>query len=80
MIFIFQTHPYRGVPNNMSKNTYNLPNFQAFATDVPRCSIPRLQGKSAGGNLTFDLKNSCSLELFKHVLNNWCYNKCPCQI
>ena len=69
---------------HLRQNTYNLRNFHAFATDVPRnnCMLNSVANRAnqLRETLTFDLKISCSLELFKKGLKNWRYTKCPCQI
>ena len=68
----------------LRQNTYNLRNFHAFATDVPRnnCMLNSVANRAnqLRETLTFDLKISCSLELFKKGLKNWRCTRCPCQI
>ena len=69
---------------HLRQNTYNLPNFYAYNTDVPRNNC-MLNSVVYGANqlretLPFDSKNSCSLELFKKRLKNWRCTRCPCQI
>ena len=69
---------------HLRQNTYNLRNFHAFATDVPRnnCMLNSVvyMANQLWKTLSFELKISCSLELFKKGLKNWRYTKCPCQI
>ena len=69
---------------HLRQNTYNLRNFHAFATDVPRnnCMLNSVVYKAnqLWETLPFDLKNSCSLELFKKGLKYWRCTRCPCQI
>ena len=69
---------------HLRQNTYNLQNFHAFATDVPRnnCMLNSVvyRANQLWETLPFDLKNSCSLELFKKGLKNWRCTRCPCQI
>ena len=69
---------------HLRQNTYNLRNFHAFATDVPRnnCMLNSVvyRANQLWETLPFDLKNSCSLELFKKGLKNWRCTRCSCQI
>ena len=69
---------------HLRQNTYNLRNLHAFATDVPRNNYMLNsvvhRAYQLWETLPFDLKNSCSLELFKKVLKNWRCTGCPCQI
>ena len=73
---------------HLRQNTHNLRNFHAFATDVSRnnCMINSViyGANQLWETLPFDLKNSCSLELFKTGLKNWLKNwRCTrfsCQI
>ena len=77
-------------PNSMNdifhlrQNTYNLRNFHAFATDVPRnnCMLSSViyRENQLCETLPFHLENSCWLKLFKKGLKNWHCNGCPCQI
>ena len=59
-------------------------NFHVFATDVPRnnCMLNSVvyRANELWETWPFDLKNSCSLELFKKGLTNWRCTRCPCQI
>ena len=59
---------------HLRQNTYNLPNFHAFATDVTRnnCMFNSVfyKANQLWESLPFDLKNTCSLELFKKGLKN----------
>ena len=68
----------------LRQNTYNLRNFHAFATDVPRnnCMLNSVvyMANQLWKTVSFHLKISCSLELFKKGLKNWRYTRCPCQI
>ena len=54
---------------HLRQNTYNLQNLHAFATDVPRnnCILNSVvyMANRLWETFRFDLKNSCSLELFK---------------
>ena len=54
---------------HLRQNTYNLRNFHVFATGVPRnnCMLKSVvyRANQLWETLPFDLKNSCSLELFK---------------
>ena len=65
-------------------NTYNLQNFHGFATDVPKnnCMLNSVvyRANQLRETFPFDLKNSCSLELFKKELKSWRYTRCSCQI
>ena len=67
---------------HLRQNTYNLQNFHAFATDVPRnnCMLNSVvyRADQLWETLPFDLKNSP--ELFKKGLKNWRCIGCPCQI
>ena len=69
---------------HLRQNTYNLRNFDVFATDVPRnnCMLNSVvyRANQLWETLPFDLKSSCSLELFKKGLKNWRCTRCPCQI
>ena len=69
---------------HLKQNTYNLRNFHAFDTDVPRnnCMLNSVvyRANQLWETLPFDLKNSCSLELFKKGLKNWRCTRFPCQI
>ena len=57
---------------HLKQNTYNLRNFHAFATDVPRnnCVLNSVvyRANQLWETLLFDLKNSYSPELFKKGL------------
>ena len=69
---------------HLRQNTYNLRNFHAFATDVPRNNY-MLNSVVYGpnplwGTLPFNLKRSCLLKLFKKELKNWRCTGCLCQI
>ena len=59
---------------HLKQNTYNLRNFHAFATDLPRnnCMLNSVvyRANQLWETLPFDLKNSCSLELFKKGLKS----------
>ena len=59
---------------HLRQNTCNLRNFHAFATDVPRnnCMLNSVvyRANQLWEILTFDLKNSCSQELFKKGLKS----------
>ena len=69
---------------HLRQNTYNLRNFNAFATDVPRNNTMLnsviYRANQLWETLPFDLKTSCSLEFFKKELKNWRCTRCPCQI
>ena len=69
---------------HLRQNTYDLRNFHAFATDVPRnnCMLSSVDysANQLWETLPFDLKDSCLLELFKKGLKNWLCTRCPCQI
>ena len=73
---------------HLRQNTHNLRNFHAFATDVSRnnCMINSViyGANKVWETFPFDLKNSCSLELFKkglkNCLKNWRCTRCSCQI
>ena len=69
---------------HLRQNTYNLRNFHAFAVDVPRNNYMLNsvinRANQLWETLPFDLKNSCSLELFKKGLKSWRCTRCPCQI
>ena len=59
---------------HLRQNTWNLRNFQAFATDVSRnnCMLNSVvyRANQLWETLPFDLKKSCLLELFKRGLKN----------
>ena len=69
---------------HLRQNTYNLRNVHAFATDLPRnnsmLNSVVYRVNQLWETLSFDLKNSCSLEVFKKGLKNWLCIRCPCQI
>ena len=69
---------------HLRKNTYNLQNLHAFATDVSKnnCMLNSVvyRANELWETLPFGLKNSRSLELFKKGFKNWCCTRCPCQI
>ena len=69
---------------HLRQNTYNLRSSHAFATDVPRnsCMLNSVvySANQLKQTLPSDLKNSCSVELFKKVLKNWRSTRCSCQI
>ena len=66
------------------KNTCKLRNVHAFPTDVPRnnsmLNSVVYRVNQLWETLPFDLKNSCSLKVFKRGLKNWRCTRCPCQI
>ena len=82
IIFILETPPSKDAETNMQQNNYSLRNFPAFAT-FPRsdiCSITSFTGQMNCGKLFFfDLKKSCSLELFKNGRKSWSCTECSCQ-
>ena len=57
------------------RHTYNLSNIYALATSVPRNNYPLnsvvYRANQLWETLTFDLKNSCLLELYKKGFKNW---------
>ena len=59
---------------HLRQNTYNLRNFHAFATNVPRNNYMLnsvvYRANHLWETLPFDLKNSCLLELLKKRLKN----------
>ena len=69
---------------HLRQNTYNLRNFHAFTTDVPRnnCMLNLVvyRANQLWETLPFDLTNSGLLELFKKGFKNWPCTRCPCQI
>ena len=68
---------------HLRQNSYNLRNFHAFPTDVLRnnCMLNSVayRANQICETLSFELKNSYSLELFKKGLKNWRCAGCPCQ-
>ena len=68
----------------LKQKSYNLRNFHAFVTDVPRnnCMLSSVvyRANQLWETLPLDLKNPCSLELFKKRLKSWRCTRCPCQI
>ena len=86
-VYKFLNDYFPGMMNDvfhLRQNTYNLQNLHVFVTDVPRnnCMLNSVvyRANQLWETLLFDLKNSCSLELFEKGLKNRRCTGCPNQI
>ena len=73
-MYIAQMHTSKGVQKNMQQNTYNFWKLHNLTTEIPQnnyllSSIVYSTNKLYE-TLHNDLKNSCSLELFKSGLTH----------